>query len=73
MLAAQRDRRLAQDLDFAPWLPVLTQGWMLLGKFESEMPAVLREARQYLLPGLWTTFAKEGVDILEQRLHRVTR
>lgn len=68
MLAAQRSTEVPQDLDYAPWLPVLTQGWMLLGKFEREMPDVLQQARRFLLPGLWTTFASEGMDILEARV-----
>lgn len=55
-------------LDFAPWMPLLTQGWMLLGRYEAEMPDVLRRARRYLLPGLWTTFAEPGVQILDQAL-----
>ncbi len=68
MLAIQRDVNRPQVLDFAPWMPLLTQGWMLLGDFEEAMPQVLREARKHLLPGLWTTFAPEGVDILEQAM-----
>lgn len=55
-------------LDFAPWLPVLTQGWMLMGRYGDAMPPVLREASRHLLPGLWTTFAKEGMDLLEKSL-----
>lgn len=68
MLAAQYSDLVPQDLDFAPWLPVLTQGWLLLGRFEDEMPAPVRDARAYLMPGLWTTFAREGMDILEARV-----
>jgi hypothetical protein len=54
-----------RNLNFAPWLPVLTQGWMLLGKAEEHMPKPLKQARRFLKPGLWTTFMKEGADILE--------
>jgi hypothetical protein len=61
------------NLDFAPWLPLLTQGWLLLGPFEEATPAVLRKAKQYLVPGLWTTFAPEGLDILEIALFGGTK
>lgn len=64
MLALQRSDDIAPNLDFTPWMPMLTQGWMLLGKFSDAMPEPLRKARQYLLPALWTTFAPEGVEIL---------
>lgn len=78
MLAAQYGQHDSTDdvgwlkppevLDFAPWMPLLTQGWMLLGRYEAEMPEVLRCARKYLLPGLWTTFARPGVEILDHAL-----
>ncbi|MGC4396512.1 caspase family protein [Hydrogenophaga sp. T2] len=55
-------------LDFAPWMPLLSQGWLLLGEIEELMPPVLREARRYLMPGLWTRFAPEGMEILESKL-----
>jgi hypothetical protein len=61
-------RRPPRVLDFAPWMPLLTQGWMLLGQLEEFMPDVLRHARRYLLPGLWTTFAAPGIEILEEAL-----
>lgn len=51
-------------LNFSPWLPMLTQGWLLLGDYELEMPEPIKQARKYLVPGLWTTFKQEGVDLL---------
>lgn len=65
MLSLQSNKR-ADVLDYAPWMPMLTQGWMLLGKFEKHMLPALREARSYLLPSLWSTFAAKGGDLLEQ-------
>ena len=53
-------------LDFSPWMPLLTQGWLLLGRFEKDMPVVIRKAKRHLIPGLWTTFAPEGLDILQE-------
>ncbi|KXU82596.1 hypothetical protein CI15_34345 [Paraburkholderia monticola] len=68
MLAAQRNRKLPQSLDFAPWMPLLTQGWLLLGAFEKRMPDVLKVARKHLIPGLWTTFSAEGMNVLEEAM-----
>lgn len=55
-------------LNFAPWMPLLSQGWLLLGDIEQFMPPLLREARRYLLPGLWTRFAPEGMELLESKV-----
>lgn len=66
MLALQRD--LEPDLNYAPGLPMLTQGWMSLGRLEPLMPEPLKAARRYLKPSLWTTFTKEGMNILESGL-----
>lgn len=57
-----------RSLDFAPWMPLLSQGWLLLGDIEQFMPPILREARRYLLPGLWTRFAPEGMKLLESKV-----
>ena len=68
MLAARQIPQAQRTLDFAPWMPMLTQGWMLLGDFANAMPEPLRRARAHLLPGLWTTFAPEGMDVLEAEI-----
>lgn len=57
-----------RPLNFAPWMPLLSQGWLLLGDIEQFMPPFLREARRYLLPGLWTRFAPEGMELLESQV-----
>lgn len=57
-----------KKLDFAPWMPLLTQGWLLVGEFEKSMPHAVLEAKKYLVPGLWTTFTREGLDILDAAL-----
>lgn len=66
MLALQHDEM--PDLNYAPGLPMLTQGWMSLGRLESLMPDVLKRARQYLKPSLWTTFTEEGMNIIEREV-----
>ncbi|ALS60161.1 caspase family protein [Pandoraea norimbergensis] len=64
MLAAQQsDEEFPSD---GLGMPMLTQGWMMWGRFERNLPHVLRVAQQYLLPSLWTTFRREGMDEVEQ-------
>ena len=70
MLALQFSSEARMVLDYPPWMPMLAQGWTLLGRFENEMPPLLRVARQHLLPSLWSTFAPEGADMLEAALGR---
>lgn len=51
----------------APFCPLLTQGWSYL--FESvPVHPMVRQAGEYLLPGLWTTFTPEGVGLLKDGL-----
>jgi hypothetical protein len=52
---------------FAPFCPMLRQGWALL---ELHPPAVERLSgfRSYLLPSLWTMLSKTGVDRVRQAL-----
>lgn len=49
----------------APFCPMLTQGWSYL--FENvPVHPIVRNAGDYLLPGLWTTFAPEGTALLKE-------
>ncbi|WP_428422819.1 hypothetical protein [Methylibium sp.] len=70
MLALQSSTAAQVMLNYPPWMPMLTQGWTLLGRFEDVMPPILRTARQHLLPSLWSTFAPEGADMLETAFGR---
>ncbi len=64
MLAEQdRDGPLP---DLAPGMPMLTQGWLLLGRFDALLPQPLRKAREFMKPSFWATFTSDGVDILEE-------
>ena len=49
----------------APFCPMLGQGWALLGEAEARLHPAVALARTHLVPSLWTTFGREGVDILE--------
>jgi len=58
--------RKSGALNFAPGMPMLTQGWMSLGRYESSMPEPLKQARCHLKPSLWSMFSPQGMDILEK-------
>lgn len=49
----------------APGMPLLTQGWMMLGRFQQSLPPALAQAREFLEPSLWATFSDAGMRILE--------
>jgi hypothetical protein len=49
---------------------MLRQGWSLLGVRDARLPGAVREARNWLLPALWTTFAPQGVTILKDAIAR---
>jgi hypothetical protein len=47
-----------------PFCPMLSQGWGLLRVRDVSVPDVVRRARDYLVPSLWTTFELNGTDLL---------
>ncbi|MBS3997712.1 MAG: caspase family protein [Hydrogenophaga sp.] len=49
----------------APGMPLMTQGWMMLGRFQQSLPTVLAQVREFLEPSLWATFSNAGMEILE--------
>lgn len=53
-----------------PGMPMLTQGWMMLGRFEQLLPHELQEVRQFLMPSLWSTFSSRGMAILESYIQK---
>ncbi|WP_339134112.1 MAG: caspase family protein [Candidatus Electrothrix sp. GW3-4] len=66
---ANRNNLLQEDVSrYSPAMPMLAQGWALLGAIERLMhPAVLR-AQRYLIPSLWSTFSEQGINILESAI-----
>ncbi len=46
-------------------IPLLTQGWMMLDRFQQSLPMALAQAREFLQPSLWATFSEAGMHILE--------
>jgi hypothetical protein len=63
MLAAQSGG--ATFPSAAPGMPLMTQGWMMLGRFQQSLPPALAQAREFLEPSLWATFSDAGMNILE--------
>ena len=57
-------------LPILPFCPMLRQGWSLLAVQEATLPDAARQARDWLLPSLWTSFAPEGVQILRNAIER---
>lgn len=49
---------------YAPFCPMLTQGWLYLEPFNVQLAYPLNNAAQHLVPGLWTTFTPEMTDRL---------
>lgn len=58
----------ASAIRLAPAMPMMTQGWMFMGQFESRLPPTLQRAREFLMPSMWATFSPEGMNILERHL-----
>jgi len=73
MLAAQNAPRAIDLSGFPPQMPMLAQGWTLLGAFEDKLPRSVQRARKFLLPSLWSTFSPEGVAILKAGMPRMCR
>lgn len=53
---------------YAPFFPLLTQGWSYLAIEPNFPPEIVRELARHLSPGLWTTFTSEAKEIL-MKLH----
>jgi hypothetical protein len=50
--------------DVVPFCPVLTQGWNLLRSRRIELPKVLGDGEDDLVPALWTTFDPHRADLI---------
>ncbi|WP_375160187.1 caspase domain-containing protein [Bradyrhizobium sp. RDT46] len=73
-MLARRDVRpreaSATELPILPFCPVLRQGWSLLAVRGAVLPEAASKARDWLLPGLWSTFAPEGLALLRDAMKR---
>ncbi|MDP3662447.1 MAG: caspase family protein [Nitrosomonas sp.] len=67
-MLAHRNGPWPEAYRFPPTMPMLTQGWALLGGLEHSMHPAALNARHHLIPSLWTAFTTEGMDILEESM-----
>jgi hypothetical protein len=65
LLATQFKPNLMQDqrARFAPFLPMLAQGWAYLSESHPMYDPIQGELRPHLIPSLWTTLSPKGVEI----------
>lgn len=69
MLVGRYEKRVHElpYLRYAPFAPVLSQGWaLLMPDHPLYDPSLHKDLRAYLLPSLWTTYAAGGVRIIEE-------
>ena len=52
----------------APFCPMLSQGWQFLRVKNVSLPGTLADARNHIIPALWTTFDREGMRIVKASL-----
>jgi hypothetical protein len=65
LLAGQfRRRETSSQPPIAPFCPMLTQGWNLLRSSGAELPKVLYDAQDDLVPALWTTFQPRRAELI---------
>lgn len=50
----------------APFCPMIALGWAYRQQFEDNLHPQVIEAANHLIPSLWTTFDKQGTDILKK-------
>ncbi len=60
--------KLDGDVRSVPFCPMLTQGWGLLRVKNVTLPQALETARDHLKQSLWTTFDREGMDIVMEAM-----
>jgi hypothetical protein len=58
------DARKQSQIPIVPFCPMLRQGWSFLEQRKTQLSDIVRQARQWVRPGLWTTFAPEGMSRL---------
>ncbi|MGC4040071.1 MAG: caspase family protein [Flavobacterium sp.] len=69
MLAGKKPsnkRLFSANYKIRSFCPMLSLGWAYRSKFDSGTRPEILDAAKYLVPGLWTTFEKEGTQILKK-------
>lgn len=60
----------APNTGLAPFLPLLSQTWPLLGAYGARLPQGLERLHQHLLPSLWTLLDPRGTDLVWAEIER---
>lgn len=63
-----RDASLADQI--VPRLPLLSQGWALIGALRGRMPSGLEVLRKELVTSLWSLYTPEGTRVIRAWLHQ---
>jgi len=66
-LLSPRDNISLQHL--APFCPMLTQGWSYLSIDDHIVSKSIRDLSKHLVPGLWTTFSKVGMQKVKETIN----
>lgn len=69
MLSGGAASQRARNGLLVPFCPMLTQGWNLLGAYDTRVPAVLEGASRYLRNSLWTTFTERGTALIHDAVN----
>jgi hypothetical protein len=64
MLAGMLSGKPANAVETYPFCPMLSQGWSLLRVRDVRLAEPVSAARDHLRPSLWTTFDREGMEIV---------
>lgn len=63
-----RGKGVASENELHPFVPLLSQGWALLGAQQVVLPADLRELVDHRVESLWTLFDPRGVELIRSAI-----
>jgi hypothetical protein len=63
-----RGRDVASEADLFPFVPMLSQGWALLGAHRVGLPESLARLGDHRVESLWTLFDRQGVRLIRSAL-----
>lgn len=69
MLADRDPKKEPLNAKVYPFVPMLAQGWSLLGAFDEWTP-LLEKLRPYVVNSLWTLFEKDALPLLRKELKK---
>ena len=69
MLAGRLNAKAALAARYAPFVPMLTQGWALIAAGDPMFRPIHQTLRPHLIPSLWTTLTAQGADLAARHLN----